>query len=252
MRWLPMILLLACCRGEEDGAVERAVDSSLPGPERAAAAAERVRPLLEPRLAELDLEIGDPVFLRGFKEERDLELWMQPAPGEPFVKVDSYPIAAASGRLGPKLAEGDRQVPEGLYAFGKRHLNPNSRYHLSFNIGYPNAYDRHHQRTGSFIMIHGNRVSIGCLAMTDPKIEEIYTLCAAALENGQPFIRVHLFPFRMDEKRMTRARDHRWIDFWREIEPGYAHFEKHRTPPDTTLQDGHYHFARSEQGHSCP
>lgn len=247
MRRLLVLLGLAmlACRGEDRGEVGSAVDSSLPGPQRAAAAAARVRPLLEPDLAELGLKFGDPVFLRAFKEEQALEVWMRPQGESRFVLFRSYPIAAASGRPGPKLAEGDRQVPEGFYAFGRRHLHPASKYHLAFNIGYPNEFDRHHERTGSFIMVHGNRVSIGCLAMTDVRIEEIYTLVDAALDGGQPFVRIHLFPFRMTPGRMEQVDEREWAGFWRNLREGYEFFETHRRPPVTEVEEGRYVF---EQG----
>ncbi len=165
----------------------------------------RQRPLLKAALAEKGLVFGAPVFLRAFKESKELELWVWDAKARKFVLFKTYPIKAASGKLGPKLVEGDRQVPEGFYAFGKAGLNPRSDFHLSFNIGYPNAYDRHHGRDGTFIMVHGNAVSIGCLAMGDPAIEEIYTLVEAALSKGQRFVRAHLFPFRMTDARMEAA-----------------------------------------------
>lgn len=234
------LLLIPACRGQERG--DDSGDGSLPGPQRAAAAAARVTPLLAPALREKKLRVGDPVFLRGFKEEKQLELWMRPRGSDRFVLFRSYPVAATSGKPGPKLAEGDRQVPEGFYYFSRRGLKPDSRFHLAMNIGYPNAHDRHHGRTGSFIMIHGNRVSIGCLAMTDPKIEEIYTLCDAALAGGQPFIRVHLFPFRMTDERMEAAAGHRWIDFWHNLRQGHDWFERKRIPPETLVEQGRYTF----------
>lgn len=242
--WLLLapVLLIPACRGKDRGDMDGAVDSSLPGPQRAAAAAARVRPLLEPALREMDLRIGDPVFLRAYKDEEVLELWMRPRDSDRFVLFRSYPIAAASGKPGPKLAEGDRQVPEGFYYFSRSGMKPDSRFHLAMNIGYPNAYDHHHGRTGSFIMLHGNRVSIGCLAMTDPKIEEIYTLCDAALDAGQDFIRVHLFPFRMTNERMAAKARHRWIGHWRELKPGHDWFEQKRVPPDTLVENGRYVF----------
>jgi len=214
----------------------------LPGPARAAAAAARVRPLLASALHEKGLRFGDPVFLRAFKQERTLELWMQPRGDGRFVLLGEYPITAASGQPGPKLAEGDRQVPEGFYAFDRSHLHPASTNHLAFNIGFPNAYDLHHLRTGSFIMVHGGRFSVGCLAMTDPIIEEIYTLCAAALETAQAFIRIHLFPFRMDDNRLAATADSRWHDFWLNLKQGHDHFEEHRLPPETSVKNGRYVF----------
>lgn len=235
-------LLLPACRGQDAPGVDDSVDSSLPGPKRAAAAAARVKPLLAPELAKKKLRVGDPVFLRAYKEEKQLELWMRPRGSDRFVLFRTYPIAATSGSLGPKLAEGDRQVPEGFYYFSRRGLKPDSRFHLAMNIGYPNAYDRKQGHTGSFIMIHGSYVSIGCLAMTDAKIEEIYTLCDAALAGGQPFIRAHFFPFRMTDARMRAAGNHRWIGFWRNLRLGHDHFERTRIPPDTRVEGDTYVF----------
>lgn len=215
--------------------------ASKPHP-RAAAAAARVRPALERDLKTAGLEFGAPVFIRAFKQERLLELYVQNRASGKFELFRSYPIAAASGTLGPKLTEGDGQVPEGFYSVPPSAMKPDSRYHLAFNIGYPNAYDRSHGRTGSLIMIHGNRVSIGCLAMTDAKIEEIFTLCAAAHANGQKFFRVHVFPFRMSDERMAEAAGSEWKKFWRNLKEGYDRFEKTRMPPDATVRGGRYHF----------
>ena len=92
-------------------------------------------------------------------------------------------------------------------------------------------------------MVHGNRVSIGCFAMTDPKIEEIYTLCDAALTRGQPFFRVHVFPFRMTRERMELAKDHKWHDFLLNLKEGYDWFETRRGPPNTTVSNLRYVFA---------
>lgn len=219
----------------------------LPGPERAAAAATRVRPALERDLAAKQLRFGDPVFLRAFKREMKLELFVRDRRAGTFRLFRSYPIAKASGTLGPKLAEGDGQVPEGFYFVPRSAMKPDSRFHLAFNIGYPNAYDRAHDRTGSLIMVHGNRVSVGCLAMTDPKIEEIYTLCDAALRNGQPYFRIHVFPFRMTEQRMKQAAEThpRWLDFWQNLKQGHDWFEHHHNPPDTTIKDGRYVFSKA-------
>jgi murein L,D-transpeptidase YafK len=209
---------------------------------RAAAAAARVRPALERDLAAAGLAFGDPVFLRAFKEERQLELFVKSRRSGTFDLFRTYPIAAASGRLGPKLAEGDGQVPEGFYFVPPAAMNPNSRYHLAFNLGFPNSYDLSQGCTGSLIMIHGNQVSIGCLAMTDEKIEEIFTLCAAAHAAGQAYFRVHLFPFRMTGERTAKASGTEWQPFWQNLKEGYDWFEKHRTPPDATARDGRYVF----------
>ena len=212
------------------------------GPARAKAAADRVRPALERDLARAGLRLGDPVFLRIFKEERELEIWVREPEKETFRHFRTYPVAAMSGGLGPKTREGDRQAPEGFYYVPRSRMKPDSRFHLAFNLGYPNAYDQVHGRTGSFLMVHGNRVSIGCFAMTDAKIEEIYTLCDAALANGQQFFRVHSFPFRMTEERLTKAKGHRWEDFWKNLAEGYRWFEREKQPPNVTVRDKRYHF----------
>lgn len=240
-----LCVALSACRGEpgeEQDAFVAEICDSLPGPERAEAAAARVKPALERALAEKNLRFGDPVFLRAFKEERELELWVRRRETEKYEHFRTWKVAGASGSPGPKLAEGDSQVPEGFYFVPPSAMKPDSTFHLSFNIGYPNAYDRHHGRTGTFIMIHGSDVSIGCLAMTDAGIEEIYTLCDAALRNGQPFFRVHIFPFRMDDTRMAAAAGHEWEDFWRNLREGHDHFERERIPPDVTAEGGRYRF----------
>jgi murein L,D-transpeptidase YafK len=215
---------------------------SCKGKGRAKEAEQRIGERMEHELADKTLEMGSPVFIRAFKEERELELYVESKSTGKFELFRTYPIAAASGVLGPKLAEGDGQVPEGFYFAGSKAMNPNSTYHLSFNIGYPNEYDRAHGRTGSFIMIHGSNVSIGCLAMTDEKIEEIYTLCQAALDNGQPFFRIHIFPFRMTPERMAKAAGNPHLPFWENLETGYGLFERNKIPPNASVRDKEYVF----------
>ena len=210
--------------------------------DRAEQALARVRPLLQPELTRLGLQWGNPVYLRAFKQSAEMELWMQPEPGLPFIRVRNYRVAAASGELGPKLAEGDGQTPEGFYEVTPGALNPRSNYHLSFNIGYPNAYDRAHRRTGSFIMVHGSRVSIGCFAMTNDSIEQIYSLVAAAFERGQTTVPIHCFPFRMPAERMAEVLDSPWFDFWSELHGGYIAFESTRLPPVVQVRRKRYVF----------
>jgi murein L,D-transpeptidase YafK len=244
MRRLLIIALLVCPwfpAAAQTPFVAETCSESLPGPARTKAAADRVRPGLERDLSALGLHYGDPVFFRAFKEEKQLEVWVRHRNTSRYVLFRTWPIAALSGKPGPKLAEGDGQVPEGFYAVTPALMKPDSTFHLAFNIGYPNAYDRHHCRTGTYIMIHGNRVSIGCLAMTDEKIEEIYTLCDAALKNGQKLVRVHIFPFRMSDARMAKESTNEWYDFWKQIKEGHDIFEKDRIPPEMGVRDGRYH-----------
>ena len=187
-----------------------------------------------------EFKSGQPVFIRIFKEERELELWMEGERG--FQLFKTYPIAAMSGQLGPKLAEGDRQAPEGFYTVKPEQMNPNSRFHLAFNIGYPNAYDRALGRTGTYIMVHGSNVSTGCFAMTDEKIDEIYALCEAAFHQGQPSLGVHIFPFRMSEIRMAAAKDSAHLAFWQNLKEGYDWFQRDHMPPAVSSAKGKYRF----------
>lgn len=212
----------------------------LPGSADMQAVRARLAPLLQSRLRAQGLQLGNPVFIRIFKESSELELWVASAPGKPYALFKTYPICAFSGDLGPKLKEGDRQSPEGFYLVGRSQLNPRSNYHLSFNLGFPNAFDRHHGRTGSFLMVHGNCVSIGCYAMTNAGIEEIYLLVEAALEAGNSTVPVHVFPFRMTEANLKRHEASRWISFWTSLRSGHDAFEKTRVPPRITVESGAY------------
>ncbi len=193
----------------------------------------------------MDLSLGDPVFIRVFKQSSELEVWMQRHDGT-WLLVRTWPICAWSGELGPKLREGDLQTPEGFYYITPGRMNPNSQWHLAMNIGYPNAYDREHGRTGSFIMIHGVCGSSGCLAMTNEGIEPIYTLVEAALNAGQNIVRVHIFPFRMSDEVLASASGSRWESFWLNLHQGYRFFEEHGAPPNVEVVDGRYEFNHAD------
>lgn len=206
-------------------------------------AIQRTSPHLIRELSQQQLKLGAPVFLRIFKESRELEVWVLDQSRQKFKLFKTWPIAAMSGKLGPKTAEGDLQAPEGFYYVKRSAMKPDSSFHLAFNLGYPNSYDRAHDYTGGFLMVHGNRVSIGCYAMTDPGIEEIYTLCASALQKGQGFFRVHCFPFRMSDERMKAASQNKHYPFWLNLKEGYDWFEKAKTPPDVSVKNKRYHFA---------
>jgi len=212
------------------------------GAKRSADAALRVKSRLTAEMKGKEIAVGNPVYLRVFKESRELEIWLQHSQTKKFILFKTYKIAAMSGRLGPKQKEGDMQAPEGFYFVNRGLMNPQSRFHLAFNIGYPNTYDRSHGRTGSALMVHGNRVSIGCFAMTDYYIEEIYTLCDAALKKGQPFFRVHSFPFRMTEQRMAESMNSPWYGFWQNLKQGYDIFERSRIPPNVSVSNKTYIF----------
>lgn len=193
------------------------------------------------RLAENGFRSGDPVFIRIFKESSELEIWMKDTAG--WRLFDTWPVCRWSGTLGPKLKEGDGQSPEGFYTVAREALNPNSNYHLSFNLGFPNAYDKVHGRTGSFLMVHGNCLSIGCYAMTDAGIEDIYGLVEAALDGGQRDVPVHIFPFRMTDEAMRDYAPSEWADYWRNLKTGHDLFEQTRIPPIAAACGKAYVFA---------
>ncbi len=185
------------------------------------------------------LKLGDGAFIRILKESDEFQLWMNHA-SKSWQLYKTFPIARWSGALGPKMKEGDGQAPEGFYDVVPARLNPMSKYHLSFNIGYPNAYDRALQRTGSLIMVHGSNVSIGCFAMTDPGIEEIYVIVAEALKAGQKSVPVHCFPFVMTDDRLTKEAASPHHAFWLNLKEGYDAFEKSHVPPTVKVEYGRY------------
>ncbi len=170
--------------------------------------------------AQLGENLGRPVFIRIIKEELKFELWTQDEAGA-WNCMKTYPVRAMSGELGPKTKEGDKQAPEGFYEVRAGQLNPKSRFHLAFNIGYPNAYDRSLGRTGSFIMVHGSHYSVGCFAMGDEGVEEIYTMVAQALACGQDFVPVQIYPFEMSDERMERELGHPAYSFWQYLKKGW-------------------------------
>ncbi len=224
--WLGFFAIMAA------GGVWAAVHQTMQNP-RITEVRERVSPGLKEQLAMDGFALGNPAFIRIMKEERELELWLKPKDSPEYKLWKQWPIAAMSGALGPKQKVGDLQAPEGFYGTNAGLLNPASKYHLSFNIGYPNEYDRAHGRTGDFLMVHGNKVSLGCFAMTDPVIEEIYLIVESAIHAGQKEVPVHVFPFRMTEERMTQAqeKDSEWLDFWKDLRKGWVQFEEKKTLP---------------------
>lgn len=245
-RWVRGMMLIVVMAGLTmgDRTMAQGLDNS-----RAEKAAARVLPGLRAELAALGqdgVRMGNPVFVRVFKDIREMEVWIKNTETGKFVQFKTYRVAAMSGRLGPKQKEGDLQAPEGFYFVNRARMNPVSRFHLAFNIGYPNKYDRAHGRTGTALMVHGNRVSIGCFAMTDRYVEEIYTICDQALLSGQRYFRVHCFPFKMTASRMAKAksRGDQWYPFWQNLQAGYDHFEKYRVPPNTRVVGKKYHFSK--------
>ncbi len=183
-----------------------------------------------------------PIMVRIFKEEATLEVWkLQKSTGR-YAFLKDYEICAWSGVLGPKKKEGDRQAPEGFYTIRPAQMNPNSKYHLSFNMGYPNAFDRSLGRTGSELMVHGACSSRGCYSMTDEHIQEIYTLGRLAFQGGQRDFQVNAYPFRMTPRNMARHRNDPNMPFWMMLKEGYDHFEIVGQPPKVDVCENRYVF----------
>lgn len=188
---------------------------------------------LDDRLKAAGLKLGAPVFIRIFKHEFKLEVWLKK--DKRFERFASYPICRYSGRLGPKLKQGDRQSPEGIYTVGRGQLNPASRWHRSFNLGFPNIFDRAHGRTGSYLMVHGGCSSIGCYAMTNNVVDEIWRIVTAALNGGQKRFQVQAFPFEMTDANLAQRRDSPLYPFWQELKVAYDHFEDSHVPPQVAV-----------------
>lgn len=197
-------------------------------------------PRLKAQLAKAGFEWGAPIFVRIFKQSDELQLWLKK--GERFALFRTYPVCERSGELGPKLARGDDQAPEGFYSVTADWMHPFSDFHLAFNIRYPNDYDRLLGRTGSAIMVHGGCSSSGCFAMTDERVEEIYTLAQAALLNGQDSFKVHVFPFPLTDQNLARYQKSRWYDFWLNLKEGSDLFEASGLPPNEFVVAGRYAF----------
>ena len=227
------------------GPVALASATDVPSTARSRAAVNRVQAGLASDLEDAGLRLGSPVFLRILKADEELEAWVQ-GDGGRFVLFRTWPICTFSGQLGPKTAQGDLQAPEGFYFVSPGRMNPASSFHLSFNLGYPNAYDRAHGRTGNYLMVHGSCASIGCYAMTDPVIEQIWTLMEKAFEGGQPFVRTHVFPFRMTDEKLAARADDPWADFWGNLAEGWRAFEETKVPPNVRVEDKRYVFDRLE------
>jgi len=206
--------------------------------------AKHLQPLSYATLRELDekgMSKSDPIVVRIFKEDNELEIW-KPGPSGRFEMFKTYEICKWSGKLGPKRKEGDKQAPEGFYTVTPAQMNPNSAYYLSFNLGYPNTFDRAHGRTGKHLMVHGACSSAGCYAMTDDTIAEVYSLARDAFRGGQRSFQVQAYPFRMTPENMARHAGDANMPFWRTLKEGSDHFEVTGLPPKVGVCDRKYVF----------
>ncbi len=223
-------MLLAACNG--------ALESSLPKHERPVPAE------LKKVMKTKGMKLGSPIMLRIFKEENVLEVWKQDHTGE-YALLNDYEICKWSGKKGPKIKEGDRQAPEGFYHVTPALMNPNSSYHLSFNMGFPNAYDRANDRTGSFLMIHGACSSAGCYSMTDEYVEEIYALAREAFKGGQKSFQIQALPFRLTPENMAKHVNSNNFEFWTMLKEGSDYFELTKQPPKVDVCEKRYVFNRA-------
>lgn len=226
---LAATLLLSGCQGGIDSVFPKA-EKPLP------------RHLIK-KIKAKGMSTTSPILLRIFKTENVMEVWKQ-KPNKRYDLLESYEICKWSGKLGPKFKEGDRQAPEGFYSVGRGQMNPKSKYHLSFNIGFPNRYDRAHNRTGRHLMVHGACSSAGCYSMTDERVEEIYALARDAFKGGQKKFQVQAFPFRLTPKNMAKNVDHKDFEFWKMLKEGYDHFELTKIPPKVDVCEKRYLFNR--------
>jgi len=227
---------LALIRGERS--------EKIPVSEAASQATARHSGRISREMSRLGLSPGHPVYMRIFKEEKELELWSQKPDGAEFILFKVYRLLNGPDGLGPKTRTGDGRGAEGFYHVSGSRLRAESGLHLGFDLGYPNLADRYHQRSGR-AMLQGEHSPDGGYALSNPSIEEVYTIAAAALKGGQSFFRVHCFPFRMDDKIMDlKIRQHPELDaFWANLKEGYDFFETLRFPPNVTvLKDGRYEF----------
>ena len=202
---------------------------------------------IKSRMAKLNMTAGDPIVVRIFKQEAELEVWKRTETGR-YALLKSYPICSWSGELGPKKKEGDRQAPEGFYSITPGLMNPRSSYYLAFNMGYPNKFDRAHGRTGKHLMVHGSCSSRGCYAMENKQIEEIYAFARESFSAGQKTFQVQAFPFRMTPQNMARQTTSPNFDFWRTLKEGSDHFEVTGKPPKVDVCGLNYVFNADADG----
>jgi murein L,D-transpeptidase YafK len=227
---LSAAVLLAGCNSDEINSLATNAKANQPVP-----------PKLVAQIDAKNMDLQSPILIRLFKQEAELEVWKQDRTGR-FALLKTYPICRWSGDLGPKVREGDRQAPEGFYAITPAQMNPTSAYYLSFNTGYPNAYDRALGHTGSELMVHGDCSSRGCYAMTDEQIAEIYALGRESFFGGQKSFQFQAYPFRMTPLNFARHRNSPHMAFWKMIKEGNDQFEVTRQEPKVDFCEKKYVF----------
>lgn len=199
------------------------------------------------QMRDMGMRPTDPVLVRIFKQESELEVWKRDSTGK-YALMKSYPMCRWSGGLGPKKFEGDRQAPEGFYTVNSGRMNPKSQYYLSFDLGYPNNLERAKGYTGSALMVHGACSSSGCFAISDEYVAEVYAVVREALKGGQQAVQVQSYPFRMTPENLAVHNDDPNFDFWMDLKSGYDRFEVLRQPPRFQFCEGRYRFGEPLNG----
>ena len=204
-------------------------------------------------MAQKGMNRNDPIVIRSYKKESEMEVWKRGSNGK-FALLKTYPICRWSGQLGPKTREGDRQAPEGFYTITPAQMNPNSAYYLSFDTGYPNAYDRAYGRTGAALMVHGSCSSRGCFAMTDEAIAEVYSIARESFAGGQRTFQFQSYPFRMTPKNLAQHRLDGNMAFWKNLKEGSDYFETVGEEPKVAVCGKRYVFGGADvaQGSCSP
>jgi murein L,D-transpeptidase YafK len=237
--------VLAACLVASAGALLAGCEDQLDS-----GSARSLRPISQKTLAQMDAlgtSPSSPTLIRTYKKEAEFEIWKMKSDGQ-YALLKTYPMCRWSGQLGPKLREGDRQVPEGFYTITPGQMNPNSAYYLSFNVGYPNAFDRAWDRTGGTIMVHGICSSAGCYSMTDEQIAEIYAIARESFNNGQRAIQMQSYPFKMTAENLAKHRLDPNADFWKQLKNGADHFEVTKTETPVLVCGKRYVFGAHVDG----
>lgn len=198
------------------------------------------------QMAARGMSPADPIMIRIYKQESELELWKRDSSGR-YALLKTYPMCRWSGTLGPKTRQGDRQAPEGFYSVTPGLMNPRSQFYLAFNLGYPNQLERALGYDGSALMVHGACTSAGCYAMTDDGIAEVYAVAREAFVGGQQAFQVQALPFRMTPRNFARYRNDPNMAFWRNLKEGTDLFAVTRQPPEVAACGGRYRFSPAGQ-----
>jgi murein L,D-transpeptidase YafK len=235
-----LVLALAAC--QQDEAFDRSGRHLTPIP-----------PATMALMAQKGMSKNDPIVIRSYKKESEMEIWKRGSDGR-YALLKSFPICRWSGQLGPKVREGDRQAPEGFYTVTPGQMNPNSSYFLSFDTGFPNAFDRAHGRTGAALMVHGSCSSRGCFAMTDQAIAEIYSIARESFSGGQRTFQFQSYPFRMTAQNIAQHRYDPNMPFWQNLKEGSDQFEVLRQEPKVAVCGRRYVFGGADvaQGNCSP